>query len=48
MEEVSGRIQKASAHASSSIGIDIAIVERRCASDDVDATSMLPNNQARQ
>ena len=43
MEEVSGRVQKASTHAGS-VGVDIAIVERHCASVDVDATSILPNN----
>ena len=44
MEEVSGRVQKASTHASG-IGVDIAIVERDCAAGDVDATSILPNNR---
>ena len=43
MEELSGNVQKASTHVSS-VGIDIAVVERDCASVDVDATSILPNN----
>ena len=40
---VSGRVQRASTHASG-IGVDIAVVERDCATVDVDATSVLPNN----
>ena len=48
MEELSGKVQKASTHAGS-VGVDIAVVERDCASVDVDATtSILPNNKARQ
>ena len=45
MEEVSGKVQKVSTHASG-IGVDIAIVERDCAVDDVEATSILPKNKA--
>ena len=45
MEEVSGGVQKASTHASS-IGVDIAIVERDCGIIDVDATSILPNDES--
>ena len=44
MEEVSGRVQKASTHAGS-VGVDIAIVERHCATVYVDATSALPNKE---
>ena len=48
MEELSGRVQKASTHVGS-VGVDIAVVERDCAKTaDVDATSGLPNNKARQ
>ena len=43
MEEASGKVQKASTH-EGTVGVDIAIVERHCASVDVDATSILPNN----
>ena len=43
MDKVSGRVQKASTHAGS-VGVDIAIVERHCATVYVDATSILPNN----
>ena len=45
MEEVSGRVQKASTHGSG-VGIDVAVVERDCAAGDEDATSPLPNNKA--
>ena len=44
MEELSGKVQKPSTHASG-IGVDIAVVERDCATDDADATSILPNNE---
>ena len=47
MEELSGKVQKASTHAGS-VGVDIAVVERDCTAVDVDATSVLPNNIARQ
>jgi hypothetical protein len=47
MEELSRKVQKASTHAGG-IGVDIAVVERDCAAVDVDATSVLPNNKARQ
>ena len=43
MEELSGRVQKASTYVGS-VGVDIAIVERHCASVDANATSILPNN----
>ena len=43
MEELSGRVQKASTHAGS-VGVDIAVVEGDCATVDADATSVLPNN----
>ena len=46
MEEVSGKVQKASTHASG-IGVDSAVVERDCAAVDANATSVLPNNKAR-
>ena len=42
-----GEFQKASTHAGS-VGVDLAVVERDCATVDVDATSMLPNNKGRQ
>ena len=53
MEEVSGSVQKASTHASS-VGIDVATVERDCAtlyarrrmSDDSDAASSLTQQQS--
>jgi hypothetical protein len=41
MEEVSGRVQKASTH-EGGIGVDIAAVECDCAACDEDATSALP------
>ena len=46
MEEVSGRVQKASTHIGS-VGVDIAVVERDCATSvvDVDAASALPNKE---
>ena len=47
MEELSGKVQKASTHIGS-VGVDIAVVQRDCAAVDVDATSPLPNNKARQ
>ena len=48
MEELSGKGQKASTHIGS-VGVDITVVERDCATVDVDATtSILPNNKARQ
>ena len=47
MEELSGKVQKASTHVSI-VGVDIAIVERDCATIDVDTASVLPNNKARQ
>ena len=47
MEEVSGKVQKASTHAGS-VGVDIAAAERDCAAGDVDSPSNLPNNEARQ
>ena len=43
MEEASGKVQKVRTH-DSGVGVDIAIVERHGASEDVDATSILPNN----
>ena len=44
MEEVSGRVQKASTHAGS-VGVDIAAIKRdEEEAVDVDATSELPNN----
>ena len=48
MEELSGKVQKASTHVNI-VGVDFAIVERDCATANVDATtSILPNNKARQ
>ena len=47
MEELSGKGQKASTH-DGSVGVDVTVVERDCATDDADATSVLPNNKARQ
>ena len=47
MEEVSGRVQKASTHAGS-VGVDLAVVERDYATANRDATSSLPNNKAHQ
>ena len=44
MEQLSGNVQKASTHRSG-VGVDIAAVERDCATVDVDATSALPNNK---
>ena len=44
MEELSGKVQKASTHIGS-VGVDIAVVERDCATVDADATSVLPNNK---
>ena len=38
-----GEFQKASTHAGS-VGVDIAVVERDCATVHGDATSLLPNN----
>ena len=40
MEELSGKVQKASTHVSG-VGIDFAAVERDCAAGDVDAASIL-------
>ena len=42
-----GGFMKASAHRGLVV-VDIAAVERDCAAADVDATSILPNNKARQ
>ena len=47
MDEMSGQIQKVSTHGCC-VGVDVAVVERDCATVDVDATSILPNNNARQ
>ena len=44
MEELSGKVQKAITHVSF-VGIDIAVVERDCATVDADATSVLPNKE---
>ena len=44
MEELPGKVQKASTHAGS-VRVDIAVVERDCATVDVDATSGLPNKE---
>ena len=45
MEELSGKVQKASTNVGS-VGVDIAVVERDCAAADVDTTSVLPNNKS--
>ena len=48
MDEASGKVQKASTH-TSGIGVDTAAGERDCATaTEVDTTSRLPNNKARQ
>ena len=44
MEGVTEKVQKASTHAGS-VGVDIAVVERDCATIDEDATSILPNKE---
>ena len=44
MEELSGKVQKASTHAGS-VGVDAAASERNCATPDVDATSRLPHKE---
>ena len=45
MEEASGKVQKTSTHGSS-VGVDVATVERDCVTQDIDAASPLPQQQS--